>query len=125
MATIVHRCCDSLRRAARIARRQRLHALGRSYDRARHLPATLPEFADRPGHPFARLTAEAAQALRRGDRGHTRQIGRALVRRLRVLLRQRARRDVEAKIDRLRVALLGEWRLYRRQCEPLQQREAA
>ena len=122
MATTVHRCCETLRSVARAARRQRLRALGRSYDRARHLPLVLPEFADRPGHPLARLTASA---LGRDEAGLTRRIGRALVRRLRALLRQRTRRDVEARIDRLRIALLGEWRLYQRQRAQIEQKEAA
>lgn len=125
MATTVHRCCETLRSAARTARRQRLHALGRSYDRARHLPAALPEFTDRPGHPLARLSNEAASALQRGDSRFTRRIGRALARRLGGLLRRRARRDVESRIDLLRAALAGEWRLYRQQRAPLRRREAA
>lgn len=125
MATTLDFCCKALTCAARTARRDRLRALGKHYDRARHLPAVLGEFADRPGHPFARVTPEAALALRRGDCRHTRLIGRALVRRLRAILAKRTRRDVEAKLDRLRIALMGEWRLYQRQRAQLQQREAA
>jgi hypothetical protein len=125
MATTLDRCCKTLGRAARAARRGRIRALGKHYDRTRDLPALVAEFADRPGHPLAQLTPEAALALRRGDCRHTRLIGRALVRRLRATLAQRTRRDVETKLDRLRIALMGEWRLYQRQRAQLQQWEAA
>lgn len=93
----------------------RIRLLGAHYDRPRDLPCLVPEFADRAGAPFSGLSPDAVIANREQDAAFTRRVGRTLTRHLSRALRQRTARDVEARIDQLRVALAGELRLYRRQ----------
>jgi len=96
--------------------------LARHYDRRRDLPALLHEFADQPGRPFARLIFQVAASA---DPARTsRSIGHALARHIRLALAERERRDVESRLDQLRIVLAGEWRLYCAQRPRLERRQA-
>lgn len=98
--------CAALAEAGRRTRRQRIRLLSRSYDRARHLPAVAPMLCDRPGHPFAKVKPEYL------DPALTKFIMRGLARAIASRIAQRHERDVEMRIDMLRVALHGELRAY-------------
>lgn len=103
--------CAALSAAGRRARRQRVRLLSRSYDRARDLPRILPiPFADHPSNPFARINPVYAYE---GDWRIARTIMACVVAHIGMALAERARRDVEARLDHLRVVLAGEAAIYR------------
>lgn len=102
---------DAVRESARIVRRRRIRFLARHYNRERHLPHTLPlPFRVPHSSPLGKLALEYVSY----DARTTRSIISCICAHIRSNLDVRHKRDVEARIDALRVCLVGELENYRR-----------
>lgn len=95
---------------ARRARRQRTRLLSLRYDRARDLPRLISSsiLVDRPHHPFCKLVGTWLLDTPETTRG----VMQVIATYLRQALQQRDRRDMELRIDALRIALYAEARRY-------------